>query len=101
MQAHCARLQTILALLLDEAYLVADRELIEGIGQYAVAMKIYLSSVRRLDEAVVLIGSESRDVSPERELVPLRLAALAAHVVLELSHRGVEGVADRDVYVLV
>ena len=98
---HGARLGSLVAHLLGEAYLRADLELVEISVDDAVAMKIDESPIGRDELAVVHVGEELGDAAMGRHLVTLDLASLTPDEVLQLPPHRVEGVSRRHEDILV
>src|SRR5271166_4662225 len=99
-QPYHARLRALFARLLDEAHLRADAQAVEPAFGDGVAVEIDLPSLRRFDEPVVPAGYEFRDAAAALGGVRLDLSAQIALDILDLPHRGVESVADRDQHML-
>ena len=96
-----AGLRPHIALLLAEAHFAADRELLEGATHHAVAMEVDQAAVVRLDASEILIRMQLADAAMRWADVRLGRRAPFAFVVLELASGGPEGVAQRDVGILV
>src|SRR5271165_7325598 len=99
-QPYHARLRALFPRLLDEAHLRADAQAVERAFGDGVAVEIDLPSLRRFDEPVVPAGYEFRNAAAALGGVRLDLAARIALDVLDLPHRGVESLADRDQHML-
>src|SRR3569832_1531772 len=94
-------LRPLLATRLGEAHEQTDEDILECAVVYAGFVEIHLASVHGLDESVALIGIDAGDLAERRLFVGLHLAALLAHMALELAPRRVEGVAYRHIKVFV
>ena len=87
--------------LFREDHLVADVEMLEARIEHAVFVKVYLATVRGLDEAVALPREELADFSVRRRVMRLYIVAQAAHVVLQLPSHRFESGAHRHIHILV
>jgi len=86
---------------LDEFDLIAFLEMVEWGGDHILAIKIKLAPIRADDETVTIIGMKLDHVADVFRHVSLGFAAQAASVVLKLSPRGIEGIAQGHIDVLV
>jgi hypothetical protein len=86
---------------LDEVHGRADRQVLERGMHHVFTREVQLAPVLRGDEADALRGVEARDAPGELGRMTLDVAALPARVVFEPAARGVEGVAQRHLHVLV
>ncbi len=100
---HGARLRSLFALagMSKVADLIADAQLIKALAHDAVAMHVDLLAIGCGDKTVTFFGKQLDDFAVIHGFVGLGLAAGASKMVLELAAHGIEGVADRDVGVLV
>jgi hypothetical protein len=69
--------------------------------EHRVPVEVDLLALGRLDEPVALLREELGHPPVRGRIVDLHETAPLAHVVLQLAARGAEGVADREVEVLV
>lgn len=95
---HGARLRTpgAFGFLNDKANFVADFELIEAAIRDAVAVEIDFAAVGRRDEAVILLGDQTRDAAVVRDRMQFHVAAPLADIVFEEPASCIEQVAHRD-----
>ena len=98
---NTAGLRTLLAHLLGEPHHRSHLEPLEGPVEQRVGVEVHLTPVGCLDEAVDLVREVPRDPAGRGVVVLLGHAPRLAHVLLELALRGVEGVANGDVDILV
>ena len=68
-QGHCTRLGPSFPHLFHETHLTADFQLIEGIVQHTVTMKIDNPFVRCLDPAVILLRYQNKYPPMTRQLM--------------------------------
>ncbi|HZZ62865.1 MAG TPA: hypothetical protein VFE63_17160 [Roseiarcus sp.] len=99
-EADRARLRALYALFLDEADFRADRQPAEGPIKHRIAVKIDFSTVRRFDEAALVAPEKLRDAAMVFNRMLLDLTAQLALGLLDLAHRSVKGLPDRDPRVL-
>ena len=100
-EADRARLRTLHALFLDEADLRTDGQPVEGPIEHRIAMKIDFSTVCRFNEAALVATEKLRySAMVVFNRMLLDLTAQLALAFLDLAHRGVEGLPDRDPRVL-
>ncbi|SRR5271155_512216 len=99
---HRARLRTFgaLGMLRDETHLVANGERFERAVHDTVAMEIDLAAIGTQNEAAILRGQEPRDPSMVGHRVQLDVAASQTNVIFQQPASCVEGVADRDIDIL-
>src|SRR5512147_1035405 len=98
---HAFRLRSLGARVLDELHRGARLEVLELGMQDVLAAEIQFPAVVRRDEPVTLAREDARDGSLLGPRVRLDVAALLADDVLQLARDRAEGVAKRDVDVLV
>ena len=96
-----AGLRPEIALFFGEAHFGADRELIEGATHHTIAMEVDQAAVLGFDASETLIRMQLADAAVRRADVGLGRRAPFAFVVLELASCGPEGVAQREVGILV
>src|SRR5215471_11713738 len=97
-----ARLGTrrTLRMLRDKTHFIADGELVKPAIGDAVAVEVDLVAIGTQDEAAILLGEQAGDPPVLGNRVQLHLAAPLANMIFEHPAGGVEGVADRDVDIL-
>jgi hypothetical protein len=97
---HGARLWTLLARLFCELDRRPDLQAVEGIVEHAVAVKVQLAPIGRLDEAVRPLREEPADSGERPQFVHFHGAALPPRLIFQAAAGGVERIADGHVYVL-
>ena len=97
------RLRTLgtLGVLRNKTDFIAHRKLVKPAVCDAVAVEVDLITVGADDEAAILLGKETRDPPVVGHRVHLDIPASLANVLFEQPAGRVEGVADRDIDVLV
>src|SRR5918992_1454827 len=68
--------------------------------QHTISMEVQFAAIGRLEKTVRLGGKELGDARERRPLMYFSFAATAAHIILQFAPGGIEGIANRDVYVL-
>jgi hypothetical protein len=97
-----ARLRTFstLGVLRNETDLVANGELVEAAIRDAVAMEVDFAAVGTCNEAAIPIGEQTHDPAVIGHRVQFDVAASMASMIFEQLACGVEGIADRDIDIL-
>jgi hypothetical protein len=97
-----ARLGThrTLGMLRDKTHFIAHREPVEPAIGNAVAVEVDLVAVGGQDETAIALGEEAGDAPMLGDRVQLHLAAPLANMIFEHPAGGVEGVANRDIDIL-
>jgi len=94
--AHSSRLRAFVAFFLDKTNFRTDGQLVEISIDDGVTVKVDLTTVRSFDEAAVFAGRELRNSTVAFPDVLLYLSAHMALHILDLTHRRVESLPDRE-----
>lgn len=97
---HKTCLRSFVAPRFDKTYFLSSFELLEEVIRHAITMKVDLTAIAARDEAVICLGMKFRDDSMGWDFVLLHLTGPFADNILKLPPRGLEGVTDGDVNVL-
>lgn len=97
---HKRRLWTLIALRLRKADFLAFVQDVETAIRDAVAVKVDFAAIAARDEAVICLGMKLRYDAVRRDLVFLNVTSPLADNVLKLASRGLKGIADPHVNVL-
>ena len=97
---HKRRPRSLIALRLRKADFLAFVQDVETAIRDAVAMKVDFAAIAARDDAVICLGMKLRYDAVRRDLVFLNVTSPLADNVLKLASRGLKGIADTHVNVL-
>ena len=98
---HSRGLGTALALLFGKAHFGADHQFGEATVDHAVLVEVHQPAVGSLYPAEGLVRVDLDDAPVRLGLMQFDVAATAADMIFQPPARGVEGIADRDIHILV
>ena len=91
----------LLGVLRDKTHLIAHRKLVEPVIGDAVAMEVNLVAIGAQNEAAILLGKKARDLPVVGHRMHFDIAAPFANMIFKQPAAGIEGVAERDVDILI
>jgi hypothetical protein len=98
---NSARLWTLVALGFHETNLTTNVELVERSTEHGISVEVDLSTIRCLDETVLLLGRHEDDPPMRRDRMDLGLTPLPAGIILELTAHSVKGISHHNISVFV